>query len=128
MLQILLRADILQPLLSKRIQILPQFRNPSARFRVDLLINRKTSVLSECQRFQRSFLRIYAEGHFRIIQDIAILRVGVAYGDYIRADPLNMQRHHGCSRFQLQITVFAAGDFRKQLCKRAIIALRQGLP
>ena len=121
-----LLTDILQPLLGKGVQIPVQLGNPLAGFRVDLLINLNRAVLPEGQRFHGSLLPVHPEGHFRVAHEIAILRIGMADGDHVRVNPFQVEGHHGFARFHAQIAVFAAGDFREQLHKIAVIQLHLG--
>ncbi len=121
-----LLTDILQPLLGKGVQIPVQLGNPLAGFRVDLLINLNRAVLPEGQRFQGPLLPVHPEGHFRVAHEIAILRIGMADGDHVRVNPFQVEGHHGFARFHAQIAVFAAGDFREQLHKIAVIQLQLG--
>ena len=121
-----LLTDILQPLLGKGVQIPVQLGNPLTGFRVDLLINLNRAVLPEGQRFHGSLLPVHPEGHFRVAHEIAILRIGMADGDHVRVNPFQVEGHHGFARFHAQIAVFAAGDFREQLHKIAVIQLHLG--
>ena len=87
-------TDVFQPLLGKAVQIAPQLGDPPAGFRVHLLIDWDRPVLPEGQRFQRSFVPVYPEGHLRVTYHISVVDIGVADRDFVRADPLQMQGHH----------------------------------
>ena len=119
-------GDILYPLCGKVVQIAPQIGNPFTRLRVDLLIDRDTSILLESQRLQRPFFPVHPEGHFRVAHEIAVLFVSVTDSDYVRINPFQAERHHSPVRLHPQVTVFAAGNLREQFCKIAVIQLRSG--
>ena len=84
-----LHLNVFQPLIGKGAEIVPQPRYPFSRFRVDLLINWKAAVLSEGQRLQCSVFRVYAEGHFRVIHQVAILLIGMRHGNLVFSDLLD---------------------------------------
>ena len=121
-----LLGDILHPLCGELVQIAPQLGNPLARFRVHLLIDGQAAILLEGQRLQRPLLPVNPEGHLRVIHGVAVLPVGMAQGNNIIGNPLNMKGHKGRPRLQAHTAVLAADDLREQLGKGAVIDLRAG--
>ena len=119
-----LRCDILHPLCGKVVQVVPQLGNPFTRLRVDLLIDWNAAILLEGQRLHRPLFPVNPEGHFRVIHGIAVLSEGMAEGDNIIGDPLDMEGHIGRPSLQAHTAVFAADDLREQFSKSAVIDLR----
>ena len=120
---IALLGDVIEPLLCEIVEAAPQLRNPFPRLRVDPLIDLDAAILLKGQRLQRPRVTVNPEGHFRVVHTVAIELIGVADGDHIIVDPLNMERHHGRPRLHAQIAVLTVGNFREQTRKRAVIQL-----
>ena len=125
-----LHFDVFQPLIGKGAEIVPQLRIPSAWLRVNLLIDLRPAVLPEGQRLQRSPCRIQAEGHFRVIHQIAVLLIGMGYGNLVLTDPLERQRHQAAafSAPQFHKPILAADKLREQPRKGTVVALHPRLP
>ena len=97
---IALLRNIVKPILRKLAEFATQFGRILTRFRVDILENAQV-VLLECQRLQCPGLPVNAESHFRVVHQIAHLLIGVADGDSILRNPLDMQGHHAFSGLHL---------------------------
>ena len=116
-------GNLRKPILRKCIEVVAQFWYPPFGCGVHFLIDTHV-VLAVSQRFQRPSIPINAKCHFRVIDQIAVLLVGMTDCNNIRIYPLNVQRHHTWAAFQAQITVFAVGDLWEQPFKCTVIQFR----
>ena len=115
-------SDIVKPRPRERAEVLPESGNPFAGSGINFLIHAEI-VLPVSQRLQSSLVAVYPERHFRVINKIAVLSISVGNGDFVFADPFDMERHISAvfPGFQTEIAVLAVCDFREHFNESAVI-------